>query len=61
MAKLLCAVLNCTDEGTKQAKVKDSESGEESFRDLCAKHYDQIQRDQLHASWDPMVQAVRLV
>jgi hypothetical protein len=60
MGKLLCAVLGCTDEGSQSVKVKDAESGEESYRDVCPKHYDQIRRDELPASWDPILQAVRM-
>ena len=60
MAKLLCAVLGCTDEGSESVKVKDAESGEESYRDVCRKHYDEMQRDELSANWDPILQAVRL-
>ena len=60
MGKLLCVVLGCTDEGSESVKVQDAESGAESYRDVCGKHYDQIQRDELPASWDPILQAVRL-
>ena len=60
MAKLLCAVLGCTDEGRESVKVKDAKSGAESYRDVCRKHYDEIQRNELPASWDPILQAVRL-
>jgi hypothetical protein len=60
MGKLLCAVVGCTDEGTETVKVKNSESYEESYRDVCRKHYDEIQRDALPASWDPLLQAVRM-
>jgi hypothetical protein len=56
----LCAVLGCTDKGTDTVKVKNAESGEESYRDVCRKHYDEIQRDVLPANWDPILQAVRL-
>jgi hypothetical protein len=57
---MLCAVLGCTDQGTEKVKVKNSNSDEESYRDVCRKHYDQIQRDALPANWDPVLQAVRL-
>jgi hypothetical protein len=60
MANLLCVVLGCTDDGSESVKVKDTESGEESYRDVCRKHYDEIQRNELSASWDPILQAVRL-
>jgi hypothetical protein len=60
MGKLLCAVFGCTDEGTEKVKVRHSNSDEESYRDVCRKHYDEIQRDALPASWDPVLQAVRM-
>jgi hypothetical protein len=60
MGKLLCAVIGCTDEGTETVKVKNAESGEESYRDVCPKHYDQIHANELSARWDPVLAAVRL-
>ena len=59
MAKL-CAVLGCTDEGTETVKVVNADSEEKSYRDVCPKHYDEISRDERAASWDPVLQAVRL-
>ena len=60
MTKLLCAVLGCTDEGTKTVQVRNAESGEETYRDVCPKHYEQIHREELSASWDPILAAVRM-
>jgi hypothetical protein len=60
MAKL-CAVIGCKGEGTETVKVKDAESGEDSYRDVCRKHYDQIDRNEVSANWDPILAAVRLV
>ena len=59
MAKL-CVVIGCKGEATKAVKVKDAESGEESYRDVCPKHYDQIDRNELSANWDTILQAVRV-
>ena len=56
----LCVVIGCEGEGTKSVKVKDAESGEESYRDVCPKHYDQIDRSEVSASWDPVLAAVRV-
>ena len=56
----LCAVLGCTDEGTETVQVEDAESGEETYREVCPKHYQQIHRDDRLARWDPVLAAVRL-
>ncbi len=45
---------------TKTVQVRNSESGEETYRDVCPKHYEQIHREDLSASWDPILAAVRL-
>jgi hypothetical protein len=60
MTKLLCAVLGCTDEATETVQVRNAESGEETYRDVCPKHYEQNHREELSASWDPIVAAVRM-
>ena len=56
----LCAVLGCTDEGIETVKVRNADSGEETYRDVCPKHYEQIHREDLSASWDPILAAVRM-
>ena len=60
MTKLLCAVLGCSDDGTETVRVRNAESGEETYRDVCPKHYEQIHREDLSATWDPILAAVRL-
>ena len=60
MTKLLCAVLGCTDKGTETVQVRNAESGEETYRDVCPKHYEQIHREDLSARWDPILAAVRM-
>jgi hypothetical protein len=56
----LCAVLGCTDKGSETVQVRDAESGEETYRDVCAKHYEQIRQEGRSASWDPILAAVRM-
>ena len=56
----LCAVLGCTDEGTETVQVTNAKSGEGTYRDVCPKHYEQIHREDLSASWDPILAAVRM-
>ena len=56
----LCAVFGCTDDGTETVQVKNAESGEETYRDVCPKHYEQIRREDLSPSWDPILAAVRM-